>query len=60
MKIFKQSMITYQDFEKVNIFTPLQISSAISEVLVLGVPDEKGEPILIVADKGAPLGGKFY
>jgi len=41
-------------------FPPRQIGPAILEVLTLGVPDEKGECILIVPDKDVPLGGKLY
>ncbi len=41
-------------------FSPRQIGPAISEVLTLGVPDGEGECVLIVPDKGVPLGGKLY
>jgi len=41
-------------------FPPRQIGPAISEVLTLGVPDAKGECILITPDKNVPLGGKLY
>lgn len=41
-------------------FPPRQIGPALSEVLTLGVPDEKGECILITPDKNVPLGGKIY
>jgi len=37
-----------------------QIGAAISEVLTLGVPDDKNECILIIPDKDVPLGGKLY
>lgn len=37
-----------------------QIGSAISEVLILGVPNEKHECILIVPDTNVPLGGMLY
>lgn len=39
-------------------FPPRQIGPAVSEVLTLGVPDEKGECILIVPDRNVPLGGR--
>lgn len=41
-------------------FPPRQIGPAVSEVLTLGVPDEKGECILIAPDSEVPLGGKLY
>lgn len=41
-------------------FPPRQIGPAVSEVLTLGVPDEKGECILIAPDKKVPLGGQLY
>src|SRR3989338_9554444 len=36
---------------------PRKIGPFISEVLTLGVPDEKGECILAVPDKSVPIGG---
>ena len=39
---------------------PRQIGPAVSEVLTLGVPDEKGNCILITPDKAAPIGGNLY
>ena len=41
-------------------FPPRQIGPAVSEVLTLGVPDEKGECILIVPDRNVPSGGRLY
>ena len=41
-------------------FPPRQIGSVMSEVLVVGVPDENGECILIKPDSDVPLGGKLY
>lgn len=41
-------------------FPPRQIGPAISEVLTLGVPNEKGEAILLSPDKEVPLGGKLF
>jgi tRNA-binding protein len=41
-------------------FTPRQIGPAISEVLTLGVPDDKNECILITPDTIVPLGGRLY
>lgn len=41
-------------------FPPRQIGPVMSEVLVLGVPDEDGEVVLLVPDKDVPLGGRMY
>ncbi|MFH1308064.1 MAG: tRNA-binding protein [archaeon] len=41
-------------------FPPRQIGPAISEVLVLGIPAEDGDCILIGPEREVPLGGKLY
>ncbi|MDR2448012.1 MAG: tRNA-binding protein [Treponema sp.] len=41
-------------------FPPRQIGHAISEVLTLGVPDDKNECILITPGAIVPLGGRLY
>ncbi len=41
-------------------FPPRQIGPVMSEILVLGVPDEDGEVVLITPDKDVPLGGRLY
>ena len=41
-------------------FPPRQIGPVMSEVLVLGVPDEDGEVVLLRPDKDVPLGGRMY
>jgi tRNA-binding protein len=41
-------------------FPPRQIGPVISEVLVLGVPDEEGEVVLIGPGHEVPLGGKLF
>ncbi len=41
-------------------FPPRQIGKVMSEVLVLGVPDEGGEVVLIGPDQPVPLGGKLF
>ncbi len=41
-------------------FPPRQIGKLMSEVLVLGVPDETGEVVLIAPDSDVPLGGRMY
>jgi tRNA-binding protein len=41
-------------------FPPRQIGKVMSEVLVLGVPDEAGEVVLIGPGHGVPNGGKLF
>jgi len=41
-------------------FPPRQIGKFMSEVLVLGVPDDAGEVVLLVPDKDVPIGGRLY
>jgi tRNA-binding protein len=41
-------------------FPPLQIGSAVSDVLVLGVPDGRNECILIIPEINVPPGGRLY
>ncbi|MDR2607697.1 MAG: hypothetical protein LBC57_04830 [Treponema sp.] len=41
-------------------FPPRQIGPAISEVLTLGVPDDKNECVLITPDADVPPGGRLY
>ena len=41
-------------------FPPRQIGPAISEVLILGVPDDKNECILTTPETIVPLGGRLY
>jgi tRNA-binding protein len=41
-------------------FPPKQIGKFMSEVLVLGFPDGKGEVVMIAPDKPVPNGGRLY
>lgn len=41
-------------------FAPKQIGKFMSEVLVLGFPDDKGEVVLIGPDRPVPSGGRLY
>jgi tRNA-binding protein len=41
-------------------FPPRQIGPVMSEVLVLGVPDEEGQVVLIGPSHDVPLGGKLF
>jgi tRNA-binding protein len=41
-------------------FPPRQIGLAISEVLMLGVPDERNECVLIIPERDVLPGGRLY
>jgi len=41
-------------------FPPRQIGPFMSEVLVLGLPDEDGEVVLIGPEREVPVGGRMY
>ncbi len=41
-------------------FPPRQIGPFMSEVLTLGIPDDKGEVMLIRPDRDVPIGGRLY
>lgn len=41
-------------------FPPRQIGKFMSEVLVLGLPDENDEVVLLTPDKDVPIGGRMY
>ena len=41
-------------------FPPRQIGRFMSEVLVLGLPDENGEIVLIGPDGDVPIGGRMH
>jgi tRNA-binding protein len=41
-------------------FPPRQIGKFMSEVLVLGFPDENGGVVLIAPDQEVPLGGRLF
>lgn len=41
-------------------FPPRQIGRFMSEILVLGLPDEKGEIVLIGPDHPVPSGGRMH
>ncbi|WP_373050734.1 tRNA-binding protein [Thalassovita aquimarina] len=41
-------------------FPPRQIGKFMSEVLVLGLPDTKGDIVLLSPDQDVPLGGRMH
>jgi tRNA-binding protein len=41
-------------------FPPRQIGPVLSEVLILGLPDEEGDVVLIGPGHEVPLGGKLF
>ncbi len=41
-------------------FPPRQIGKFMSEVLVLGLPDDTGEIVLIAPDQDVPVGGRMH
>ncbi|KUJ73363.1 tRNA-binding protein [Ruegeria marisrubri] len=54
-----ESLVGRQVLAVVN-FPPRQIGRFMSEVLVLGLPDENGEIVLIGPDGKVPLGGRMH
>lgn len=54
-----EALIGRQVLAVVN-FPPRQIGPVMSEVLVLGVPDEEGQVMLIGPGHDVPLGGKLF
>lgn len=54
-----ESLIGRQVMAVVN-FPPRQIGKFMSEVLVLGMPDENGEVVLVGPDQIVPLGGRLH
>ena len=41
-------------------FPPRQIGKVMSEILVLGVPDEAGKVVLMRPDQDVPIGGRLF
>lgn len=54
-----ETLIGKQVMAVVN-FPPRQIGKFISEILVLGLPDENGEIVLIGPDQPVPSGGRLH
>ncbi|MEJ6401494.1 tRNA-binding protein [Yoonia sp. 2307UL14-13] len=54
-----QALVGRQVLAVVN-FPPRQIGRFMSEVLVLGMPDENGDVVLVGPDKQVPEGGRLH
>ena len=59
-KYYKSDELINKQVIAVINFEPKQIGKIISEVLVLGVPDLKNEPVLLFPDKPVNNGGKLF
>ena len=59
-KNYRIEQLLHKQIAAVINFPKKQIGDLISEVLVLGFPDENNEPILITPDKNLVNGGKLY
>ena len=57
---YKTSDLINKQVAAVVNFKPKQIGNLISEVLVLGFPDDNNEPILISPDRNIQNGGKLF
>ena len=55
----RESLVGKQVAAVVN-FPPKQIGPFMSEILVLGFPDDNQNVVLIAPDKNVPLGGKLF
>jgi tRNA-binding protein len=55
----QEDLIDRQVIAVVN-FPPRQIADFMSEVLVLGLPDENGEVVLLGPSMNVPLGGRMF
>lgn len=55
----KEEIVGKQIIGVVN-FPPKQIGTYISEVLILGLPDENDDVVLVMPTKNIPLGGKLF
>ncbi len=59
-KHYNPEMLVGQQVIAVVNFPPRQIGPVKSEVLVLGVPDEAGEVVLLKPDLEVPTGGRMF
>ena len=54
-KLYRKEQLLGKTVLAVVNFAPLQVADFMSEVLVLGVPDENGEVVLLCPDKDVPI-----
>ena len=59
-KNYKAEQLLHKQVAAVINFPKKQIGDLISEVLVLGFPDDNNEPILVSTDKKLANGGRLY
>ena len=59
-KHYKPEELIGKQVAAVTNFPPKQIGKMISEILVLGFPDEEKEPILVMPTKKVNNGGKLF
>ena len=59
-KNYKSNDLIKRQVAAVVNFEPKQIGNLISEVLVLGFPDDHNEPVIVEPSKSVPNGGKLY
>jgi tRNA-binding protein len=59
-KYYDPDMLIGKEVMAVVNFPPRQIGRFMSEVLVLGLPDEAGEIVLIGPDQSVPIGGRMH
>ena len=59
-KHYKPEELIGKQLAAVTNFAPKQIGKMISEVLVLGFPDEENNPILVMPTKKVNNGGKLF
>ncbi len=57
---YDREALTGRQIAAVVNFPPRQIGPFMSEVLVLGFPDDDGEVVLVAPDKTVPNGGRLY
>ena len=60
VKHYKMDDLVGRQVAAVVNFPPKQIGKFMSEVLVLGFPDDQGEVVMIAPDKSVPNGGRLY
>ena len=59
-KYYDPDMLIGKEVMAVVNFPPRQIGRFMSEVLVLGLPDEAGEIVLIGPNQSVPIGGRMH